>query len=155
MYLPEKDFLTLAYDPGEGGERKGRQHLKELSKFGTIITCGNGGYYGNASTPRLNKLYAAADLFIFPASADNSPNMVLESMACGTPVLALKGTGAEEDIEDGKTGFLTDDIADMCNKVKYLSHQHFVENIGRNAYQYVQNNRLVKHEVDKFIPLYK
>jgi len=41
------------------------------------------GYTDNALL--LATAYRAADLFVLPALADNMPNGVLESMACGTP----------------------------------------------------------------------
>ncbi|MDL1948504.1 glycosyltransferase, partial [Acidobacteria bacterium ACD] len=41
-------------------------------------------------------LYSAADVFVHPALADNLPNGVLESLACGTPVVAFEVGGVGE-----------------------------------------------------------
>ncbi len=50
--------------------------------------------------------YRAADLFLHAAHEDNFPNTVLESLACGTPVVATAAGGIPEQIEHGVTGVL-------------------------------------------------
>ena len=37
---------------------------------------------------QLARVYAAADVFVAPSRQDNLPNTVVESLACGTPVVA-------------------------------------------------------------------
>lgn len=54
----------------------------------------------------LRNLYSAADVLALPSIQENYPNMILESMACGTPVVAFADGGIPEMIEDGKTGLL-------------------------------------------------
>ncbi len=51
-------------------------------------------------------VFNAADLFIHPALADNLPNTVIESIACGTPVIAFDVGGLPELVIPGKTGWL-------------------------------------------------
>jgi glycosyltransferase involved in cell wall biosynthesis len=51
-------------------------------------------YLGSFSDAReLSLCYSAADALIVPSSFDNSPNTVIESMACGTPVFAYATGG--------------------------------------------------------------
>jgi glycosyltransferase involved in cell wall biosynthesis len=52
--------------------------------------------------------YAASDLLIFPSIADNCPLVVLEAMACGTPVIAFNTEGAPESVNRVEL-FLSDD----------------------------------------------
>lgn len=54
----------------------------------------------------LSVAYAAADLFLFPSLEDNLPNTILESLSCGTPVLAFATGGVPEIIEDSVDGYL-------------------------------------------------
>jgi glycosyltransferase involved in cell wall biosynthesis len=54
----------------------------------------------------LARYYAAADLFVFPTMADNSPLVVLEAMASGTPTLAFATGGVPEQVVHGQTGYL-------------------------------------------------
>jgi glycosyltransferase involved in cell wall biosynthesis len=62
---------------------------------------------GIVSDPaELRRLYSAADVLALPSIQENYPNMILESMACGTPVVAFDAGGIPEMIEPGTTGFL-------------------------------------------------
>lgn len=54
----------------------------------------------------LAELYAISDLFVFPSSTETFGNVVLESFACGTPVVGAKAGGVQEIIEHGRTGML-------------------------------------------------
>lgn len=50
--------------------------------------------------------YNAADLFVNASLADNLPNVVIESIACGTPVVAFPTGGVPEIVRPGITGWL-------------------------------------------------
>ena len=54
----------------------------------------------------LVQYYQAADVFFHPARMDTLPLVVLEAMACGTPVVGTQVGGIPEEILDGVTGFL-------------------------------------------------
>jgi glycosyltransferase involved in cell wall biosynthesis len=69
-----------------------------------------GGYcfaLGEVSTERLMSFaYSAADLFILPTREDNLPNVVLEAMACGIPVVAFDVGGLPDMVRPDMTGLL-------------------------------------------------
>ena len=50
--------------------------------------------------------YRAMDLMVFPSLWDGLPNALLESMACGRPVLACAVGGIPEVVRDGRDGLL-------------------------------------------------
>jgi len=52
------------------------------------------------------RYYQSADIYVHAAKAETFPNTILESLACGTPVIATAVGGIPEQIEDRKTGFL-------------------------------------------------
>ena len=54
----------------------------------------------------LSFIYSAADVFVIPSLADNLPNTVLESMACGTPVVGFDVGGIPEMVRPRVTGLL-------------------------------------------------
>jgi len=58
------------------------------------------------SDPLKSFVYSAADLFVCPTRADNSPLVVLESLACGTPVATFDVGGLAEVVRPGQTGMV-------------------------------------------------
>ena len=50
--------------------------------------------------------YSAADIFLLPSLEDNLPNTILESMSCGTPVVAFDVGGIPDMVTDGVNGLL-------------------------------------------------
>ncbi|RLD80493.1 MAG: glycosyl transferase group 1, partial [Bacteroidetes bacterium] len=61
-----------------------------------------------SKTEKIAEAYNAADLFVLPSLEDNLPNTIMESLACGTPVLAFKTGGIPEMIDHKKNGYLAD-----------------------------------------------
>lgn len=56
--------------------------------------------------PVLAQYYAAADVFVMPSHYESFGMVVLEAMACGTPVVASRVGGLASTVEHGHTGFL-------------------------------------------------
>jgi glycosyltransferase involved in cell wall biosynthesis len=55
--------------------------------------------------------YSAADVFVHPAPVDNLPNVVMESLACGTPVVGFAIGGVPDMVRPGETGWLCDSVS--------------------------------------------
>jgi glycosyltransferase involved in cell wall biosynthesis len=51
-------------------------------------------------------VYSAADIYALPTFQDNFPNTTVESLACGTPVIASDVGGVSEIVRDNGTGLL-------------------------------------------------
>ncbi|RLI35037.1 hypothetical protein DRO53_02195 [Candidatus Bathyarchaeota archaeon] len=63
-------------------------------------------YLGRVETWRLVELYSNALYTLFTYNHEPFGYIPVESMACGTPVLTLKGGGPAESVVDGRTGWL-------------------------------------------------
>jgi glycosyltransferase involved in cell wall biosynthesis len=78
----------------------------------------NAVYLGEVPHQRKLELLAGARALLFPIRWNEPFGMVmLESMACGTPVLAFPNGAVPEVVQDGHTGFLCEDEADMVKAV--------------------------------------
>ncbi|WP_128543034.1 glycosyltransferase family 4 protein [Larkinella soli] len=69
-----------------------------------------------SSEEQMIRIYQAADAFVIPSLEDNFPNTVIESLACGTPVVGFATGGIPEQITHLRTGYLaepksSDDLA--------------------------------------------
>jgi glycosyltransferase involved in cell wall biosynthesis len=80
------------------------------------------GYISDAA--QLNLAYNAADLFVIPSLEDNLPNTIVESLACGTPVIGYAIGGIPDLVITGLTGQLVHLVNDdLATQIQYaLSH---------------------------------
>ncbi|MEO8414420.1 MAG: glycosyltransferase [Ginsengibacter sp.] len=107
----------------------------------------------------LRDYYSIADAFIIPSREDNLPNVMLESLACGTPVIGFSVGGIKEHIVDYETGLLAMElnsqslasaIESFCkNKdlfirgnIRNYAEEHFNENMIAKKYIDVYNEIL-------------
>jgi glycosyltransferase involved in cell wall biosynthesis len=63
-------------------------------------------FYGYVHHEQLPEYYLDADLFVLPSLAEGMPNVVLEAMGSGLPIVATQVPGSEELVHDGENGFL-------------------------------------------------
>lgn len=63
-------------------------------------------FTGYLKPERLAHVYAASDLMVFPSATETFGNVVLESMACGTPVIGANAGGVKNIISNTKNGLL-------------------------------------------------
>ena len=67
--------------------------------------------------------YANADVFVFPSKSDTFGVVMIESMACGTPVAAFPVTGPTDVIEQGVTGHMDHNLKLAIDKCLTLDRE--------------------------------
>jgi len=67
-------------------------------------------------------LYSAVDVTVAPSMQENLSNTVMESMACGTPVVAFNIGGMPDLIEHKRTGYLAEpfEVADLAAGINWV-----------------------------------
>ena len=86
--------------------------------------------------------YRAADVFVFPSRTDTFGLVMLEALACGTPVAAFRADAPMAVIEAGVTGFLRDDLAQACREALGLSRAAVREHALRHSWDAVADTLL-------------
>lgn len=108
-------------------------------------------FTGKKEGLELANCYASADVFVFPSLTDTFGIVLLEAMASGVPVAAFPVTGPRDNVVDGLTGYLDQDLrraalnALSLDRVKVRSHAEtfswdnaarvFVSNIESAAFE--------------------
>lgn len=88
---------------GDGAERGALTALAERLRVSDQVT-----FAGARPNTELCKWYSAADVFILASSREGWANVLLESMACGTPVVASKIWGTPEVVQTERVGELVE-----------------------------------------------
>jgi glycosyltransferase involved in cell wall biosynthesis len=78
-------------------------------------------YVGEADYDLKRELYAQACCLLFPITWNEPFGLVvIEAMACGTPVIAFRRGAAPEIVADGLSGYLVGNVAEMADAVKRI-----------------------------------
>ena len=98
--LPAMDLVIA----GDGPEESALRQLVEDWRLGDRVR-----FAGRLSQERLREHYQTADCLVLASSREGWANVLLESMACGTPVVATPVDGTPEVVADPAAGRLTGD----------------------------------------------
>jgi glycosyltransferase involved in cell wall biosynthesis/quercetin dioxygenase-like cupin family protein len=80
-------------------------------------------YVGSAGPEKRDELLGGAYALLHPINFDEPFGLsVVEAMACGTPVIAVKRGSMPEIVADGITGFLVSDSSEMVDAVAKIKH---------------------------------
>lgn len=77
--------------------------------------------------------YQKANIFVLPSRHEGMPNVVLEAMGCGLPVIATRIAGSEDLVLDGTTGYLIepDDPQELSEAlVRLIAHKEDIQRMG-------------------------
>lgn len=108
-------------------------------------------YVGEADEQRKVELLGGATALINPIQWPEPFGLVMvEAMACGTPVLTFPAGAAPEIVDDGETGFLCRDLESMCDRVANVAE------LDRNACRAAVERRFsLRGMAQKYVELFE
>lgn len=148
-------------------------HLLPASLKGEILVLlvGNGGEMladtfpvqtlalGYVGGDRLKSMvYSAADLCVLPTRGEGMPNVLLESMACSTPMVAFDVGGVSDLVRPGVTGYLAraNDPRDLRDGiVQLLEDTPLRQAMSGRCREIAVAEYSVEREVQSYIALYR
>jgi glycosyltransferase involved in cell wall biosynthesis len=106
----------------------------------------------------ITSIYKSLDLVILPSLSEGMPNVALEGMFFGKPVIGTKVGGTPEVIEDQKTGILVspEDPISLANSIlELLKNENKRRAFSENARKFVLENFSLEKRVKNIVDLYK
>ena len=92
----------------------------------------------------LARYYANAEVFVFPSRWETFGIVMIEAMACGTPVAAYPCQGPKDVVEQGVTGYMEEDLATATYRCLGLSRDQVLKGSQRwtwgKAWQIFRDN---------------
>jgi len=113
---------------------------------------------GYVENDRLKAIaYSAADLFVLPTRAEAFGLVVLESMACGTPVVSFSVGGVTDLVRPGITGYLAEpeNAIDLREGIaQLLKDEHLRNDMGQMSREIAQKEFSIELEIKRYIELF-
>ena len=107
-------------------------------------------YIGEVDMKAKNELLSKARALLFPIQWDEPFGLVMiEAMACGTPVLAFSGGSVPEVVRDGVSGWICKSAAEMSERA---------QNVGiepSTVQEYVRETFSLDRMADQYLELYQ
>ena len=106
----------------------------------------------------LERLYCVCDLTVLPSLFEGTPNVALESMACGVPVIATQVSDNAQIIPDGRAGYLIPlgDEVTLCERIcQLLEDGARRRQMGQEARAWVASEFSMARMVDKTARVYQ
>lgn len=135
-------LAIIGGDPGASPEEMSAEMARlqklcdELAVGQTVV------FLGKRDQDKLPYYYSAAAMVVMPSHYESFGMVALESMACGTPVVASEVGGLAYLVRDGETGFtIPDQEPDtLCEKISWLLNDHELHaTMSRRAVEYAQD----------------
>ncbi|MBU2046193.1 MAG: glycosyltransferase, partial [Bacteroidetes bacterium] len=178
---PDKFILLTGFMPSKKDAHKGTSYLidaldlwidqnPELKNKATLVVFGNRDsqspppfkipvrFLGTINDDqKLATAYAAADAFLTTSLDDNLPNTVMESLACGTPVISFTTGGIPDMVEHQKNGYLAKykDSEDFMRGIQWIYEHPDQETLNKNARAKVLDNFSEENIAQQHIQVYQ
>lgn len=127
----------------------------DLKKLKNKLNLSSVYFLGNVSQETVAKLFNLSDITIVPSRVEPFGLVAIESLACGTPVIASRAGGLKDFInEDVGRFFKMDDHEDLANKIIDAVNNNEKEKKGKFASEYALNNYSWNRVIEELLEVY-
>lgn len=92
-------------------------------------------FLGYQQGEMLAQSFSEAGVLVFPSRTDTYGLVMLEALACGTPVAAFPVAGPLDVLEPGVTGVMAEDLRDACLAALQLDRTVCAEHVARQSWR--------------------
>ena len=105
----------------------------------------------------MGQLYAASEVTAMPSLEEAFGKVAMESMACGTPVVCLRGTGTAEIVTHLEHGYqaVPLDIADLAAGLEYVLDSPDPERLATQSRAHVMKTYTFDQQAQAYLDLYQ
>ncbi|WP_448701688.1 glycosyltransferase family 4 protein [Mucilaginibacter sp. AW1-3] len=109
------------------------------------------------SQAELVEIYSMADITVSPSVEDNLPNIIMESLACGTPVAAFDTGGIPDMIDHQQNGYLAQfrSAADLARGIHHILFLANADDMAAAARKKVLDNFSNEKVAARYINVYQ
>jgi glycosyltransferase involved in cell wall biosynthesis len=99
-------------------------------------------YLGFVSENRLPEFYNKLKLLVLPSYTEGLPNVLLEAMACGTPVLVTPVGSIPDIIRDFENGFILPNNSPDCivRSIRRILERSSLDDVAKNGLELIKKN---------------
>ena len=140
----EKEVEGLVFGAGEIGSAG---QVKKIHQMGYVD-----------SVDRQRLIYSAADVVVVPSTEDNQPQVGLEAMACGTPVIGFDTCGIPEMVRHHETGLLAEagNVLDLAKQITWIIENPLQrQKMGIESRKVMELNHDSGIQASQYIQLYE
>jgi glycosyltransferase involved in cell wall biosynthesis len=112
-------------------------------------------FCGTVRNDLLPAFYQGSDMMLFPSLSESFGFVIAESMACGTPVAALRGAGSPDElIDDGVDGILADNEEQLALRViETLKDEQRLRQMAKAARRKVEERYSIERTYEQLVSL--
>jgi glycosyltransferase involved in cell wall biosynthesis len=143
--------------------------IKELGRHVGLLSIGHGFRDRESDVPHfsvgvisderlLSFVYSTADLLICPTRQDNLPNVILEAMACGIPVVAFDVGGVGDLVREGRTGLIVppEDVSALIRSVRMLiTDDHLRTRLSAESRMIAVTDYPIQRQAERYRKVYE
>ncbi len=124
-----EDFFELDYPGTKLMVGDGPMRKEYEARYPDVL------FVGYKTGDSLAQYYANADVFVFPSRWETFGIVMIEAMACGTPVAAYPCQGPEDVVDEGITGCMNEDLKQAVKAALMLDRQKVWEGSHRWSWE--------------------